>query len=149
MTQRKSITPLAELAGRLETNARFMAYVLAEYRKHEDLTLQELVEELGAGPAMLVRLALCGRPDTGSTKFSDQVRELADYTLTDEVQLAQILREVEVLEKLSQRTNVDDSSKSEDTSSGAFSGLLAAARDRRETEKDEPGISDDDFASED
>lgn len=149
MTQTKSITPLAKLVGRLENNARFMAYVLAQYRKQEELTLQELVEELGAVPAMLVRLALCGRPDTGSPEFSEQLREIADYTLTDEVQLAEILRQVEVLEKFSQRTKIDDSSQPEVTSSGALSGLLAAARDRSETKEDEPPISDDHLASED
>ena len=148
MTESQLNTPQAKLARRLESNRNFMAYVLAEYRRQEDLTLEELAQEIGVMPLMLVRLALCSRPDSTTSAFAEQVREIADFTLTDEVQLAQILRQVDVLEMLSRRPSSDPST-SQAAPDEIDSGLLAAARDRYASEDDEPTTSDDGLPPED
>jgi hypothetical protein len=63
------------------------------------------------------------------------VRELADYTLTDEAQLAGIVRQVDGLERLA---GLPIAVPEGEAQAGlSLSGLLTAARDR-EAESDEP-----------
>src|SRR5438128_5039511 len=103
MTDQESTAALTRLARRLQSDQRYMSYVLAAYQRQESLTDEELAEQLGTLPALVVRLSLCKRPISSSTQFAERVRELADYTLTDEAQLAVIIRQVDALEKLSHR----------------------------------------------
>src|SRR5437763_4666569 len=143
MTDQGRSPTIAKLARRLRSDARFMSYVLAEYQKQENLTAEELVRELGTLPPLVERLALCKRPASSSMQFAEEVREIADYTLTDEAQLARILRQVDGLEKLAERHSVLAQSESEEQSSHSFVGLLAAARDREESVDHETSSSDD------
>jgi hypothetical protein len=119
---------LVRLAHRLRNDPRYMSYVLATYQRQEGLTDEELAQELGTLQELSIRLALCKRPMSSSSRFADEVREIADHTLTDEVQLASILRQVDGLEKLTSRPG----SAAQETSQPNYSlsGLLAAARDR-------------------
>jgi hypothetical protein len=129
---------LERLAGRLRRDPRFMSYVLAAYQSQENLTEEELSQELRTLPALVVRLALCKRPSPSSPQFAEQVREIAEYTLTDAARLANILRQVEALESLSRHTSLSLQAGDEEAeSSRPLSGLLAAARDRVEAETDE------------
>jgi hypothetical protein len=86
---------LAALAQKLEDDGRFMAYVLRLYREQGKLTEQELVKHLDTTPEMLVRLALCRRPDKRSPQFTSQLQQLAIYTEID----------VDLLETLIQRVS--------------------------------------------
>jgi hypothetical protein len=114
-----------------------MAYVLAAYQAQENLTDEALARELGMLPLLILRLSLCRRPDALSSNFAEQVREIADFTLVDEVKLAHILRRVDALEKLSARPERPVESESETESSHPLAGLLAAARDRYEEDDGE------------
>lgn len=143
MSDQEPSPAVAKLARRLQSDARFMSYVLAEYQKRENMTDEELVRELGTLPPMLVRLALCRRPAPSSEQFAEQVCEIADYTLTDETQLAGILRQVDMLEKLAERRSVLIRLESEEQLGHPLTGLLAAARDREETVDHETSASDD------
>lgn len=134
MTDSEINISLSGLASRLQNDPRFMSYVLAAYRQQEGLNVKELAQEFGTLPAMLLRLAICKRPNPNSTQFAEQVRELADYTLTDEAQLANILRQVDSLEKLAQRRVGTVSPDTVGQTADSFAGLLAAARDRDESE---------------
>ncbi len=109
--------PLAvsELVKRLRENPDYMAYVLARYQEQEGVNDENLAEALGTLPHLAIRLALCRKPDTGSTDFATRVRELADYTLMDESVLANIIRQVSSLKALSTASERQ---------------LLSAARDR-------------------
>lgn len=147
MTDQEPVPTIAKLARRLRGDARFMSYVLAEYQKQENLTDEHLVRELGTLPPMVVRLALCKRPASSSGRFAEEVREIADYTLTDEAQLASILRQVEGLERLAERPSVLAGSGSEEQSGHPLAGLLAAARDREEPADQETSASDDEEKS--
>ena len=137
MTSVEPDESLWRLARRLQADPQFMSYALATYQQHEGLERQDLAQELGLAPEMLLRLALCRRPDPDSPLFAEQVREIADYTLMDEARLANILRQVSSLEKLAQRKLVPDAPETESQPDYSLSGLLAAARDRNVAEAEE------------
>jgi hypothetical protein len=126
----------AAFARRLQRDPRFMGYVLQVYQEQEELTAETLAHRLGTWPEMMTRLSLCRRPPAESSQFAEQVRAIAEYTLTDEAQLASILRQVEGLEQLARRP-VTPALESATTASLPEWGLLAAARDREEAEIDQ------------
>lgn len=103
MTSQEPFAVLSALARRLRNDPRYMSYVLAVYQRQENFMDVDLAQVLGTLPALVSRLAVCKRPDSSSAQFAEQIRELADYTLIDEVQLAGILRQVEAIEKLTGR----------------------------------------------
>lgn len=137
MIDEESGAALSRLKGRLQNDPRFMTYVLAAYQQQESLDAAELARELGVSPGMLTRLALCKCPDPKSQRFAEQVREIADFTLTDEAQLANVLRQVDNLEKLARREAASAFPETELQTAPPFSGLLAAARDRDDDEEAE------------
>jgi hypothetical protein len=96
-TDEQSIQLLTALARRLRDDPRYMAHVLAVYQQAERLDDAALANSLGAAPEMLLRLALCRRPEAHAPDFAGQVRTLADYTLLDETQLARVIRRVDEL----------------------------------------------------
>ncbi|HST21063.1 MAG TPA: hypothetical protein VLR90_08100 [Blastocatellia bacterium] len=93
---------LAALAERLKDNPRFMAYALAVYKKTKNIDDLALCQRLGTMPEMIVRLALCKRPQRLSFDFADQVRELSDFTLIDEVALNRIIEHADRLSEQAQ-----------------------------------------------
>jgi hypothetical protein len=140
MSEKTTLNPLKALAHKLRGNPRYMAYVLDTYRQQETLSHEELAETLGTLPELVVRLEICLRPDADSPGFAEQVSELADFSLTDETQLAGILRQVDSLKKLATLpTTVAEVEARADTLSGlGLPGLLAAARDREDDADVEP-----------
>jgi hypothetical protein len=143
MTSRESLRPLIKLARRLQTDPRYMSYVLVIYKQQEGLDDEGLAQLLGTLPELILRLSLCKRPAPLSSTFAEQIRELADYTLTDEAQLASILRQVDSLERLNQRPVSPISAEDDAQQQHALAGLLAAARDRDETGDEEVKSADD------
>lgn len=138
MSFEESLASLSILSRRLRRDPSFMSYVLAVYQAQENLTDEGLADALGTLPALVVRLSLCKRPSPSSPRFAEQVRELADYTLTDAAQLANILRQVDGLERLSSRATALAASEDAATEkSHPLDGLLAAARDRIEPAVDD------------
>jgi hypothetical protein len=146
MSDQETINPFSGLALKLQRDPRFMAYVLAAYQRQESLSDEELAEALGTLPELITRLALCRRPAASAPQFAEQVRELADYTLTDEAQLAGILRQVDGLKRLAALPAAVPEGEAQVGLS--LSGVLAAARDREE-ESDEPQQADAPSAVED
>lgn len=122
---------LVQLARSLRHDPRFMSHALATHYRQDELDVIPLAEDLGISHALLIRLALCRRPDSTSEEFANQVREIADYTLTDEAQLASLLREVDALEKFAQLEGSAPDMAFEPRSL-PVTGVLAAARDRSE-----------------
>src|SRR5262245_52122741 len=135
MTKDETDNPLLKsLTQRLETDPRFMAYALAQYRRQEGIEIEELAQLLGLMPEMTTRLALCLRPDARSPQFAEQVREIADYTLADEAQLANLLRQLSGLEKLGRIQQAPAAGDAEEASATLMPGLIAVARDRDDEE---------------
>lgn len=132
------LKPLAGLASRLQNDPAFMAHVLAAYQKQERLSDEALAAQLKSTPAMVVRLALCKRPEASSPKFADQVRQIATYTGLDAAQLAPIIRQVDSLARLSDQPNATQSEATGAKVERLYRGLLAAARDRTEAAEDDP-----------
>jgi hypothetical protein len=52
---------------------------------------EALARELGAPPEMVVRLAMCKRPDVMSASFESDLRDLSDYTQADEQVLSRVI----------------------------------------------------------
>jgi hypothetical protein len=123
---------LENLARRLGDNPEYMSFVLATYVKQEKLTDEDLAARLDSTPAMIARLKLCKRPNSKSAQFSNHVRQIAAYTNTDVARLANILRQIDSLEQLSQQPKVAGSKAADAEQMPLRSGLLAAARDREE-----------------
>ena len=82
MNEQTTPNPLSALALKLRRDPRYMAYALAAYQQQENLSDKELAETLSILPELIVRLALCRRPAASAPQFAEQVRELADFTLT-------------------------------------------------------------------
>jgi hypothetical protein len=120
---------LRQLARRLQDKVEFMASVLAQYQKQERVDDRALAEQLGVSTEMLVRLALCKRPKSESSQFAEQLRQIASFTHMDPGRLAMLLRHIESLEQFSQLPD--------GRQAPVGSGLLAAARDRDESQADE------------
>lgn len=137
MIRRSAHKLMERFAQRLRSDSQFMSYALSLYQEQEGLSAEELAEEIGAMPAILTRLALCKRPDPGSPQFAQQVREIADYTLIDEGQLANLLRQVDAVERLTKRPSQMTHQQAETELAHPLSGLLAAARDRDQPEHDQ------------
>jgi hypothetical protein len=74
---------LTELAERLKENPAFMAYALSTYQRSRGLGDDDLADELRASREMIIRLALCKRPDLASRFFDQQVKDLSAYSGID------------------------------------------------------------------
>jgi hypothetical protein len=128
---------LAGLAKRLRHDSAFMASVLATYQKQERLSDEALAAQLKSTPEMMVRLALCKRPEATSSRFADQVCQIAAYTNLDAAQLAHIIRQVDSLARLSEQPRAPQSEATRAKTVRFYPGLLAAARDRTEADEDD------------
>lgn len=122
MSTRSSSSPLSELAKRLRDDPHYMAYVLARYSEHEGISEGNLAEALGTLPHLAIRLALCRVPDVATADFAVRVRQISDFTLTDEALLASIIRQVSSIQALSNASERQ---------------LLSAARDREDPPSDD------------
>lgn len=121
------------LVAKLKKNPDFFAWVLSSYQQKEHIDDEHLIVHLKTTPEMLVRLALCKRPNPSSSDFAAQIRQISTYTNIDPSTLANIIRQVEALEFLSKIPN-----KGSTQMIGRLAtGLLVAARDKLDVEEDE------------
>jgi hypothetical protein len=110
-----------------------MASILATYQSQERLDEIELAHRLSIDVTQVPRLALCKRPLSESSGFAEQVRQIASYTGSDQTALAQIIRQVDALEQLHDLP-ATDIVETEERHLPSPSGLMAAARDREESD---------------
>lgn len=75
-----------------------LAYVFAQYRKHEGKSAEELAAMLGCSMKVLDELSLCRRPE--QDRFAEHLRMLEKRFAVDPRRLAAVLRRVEVLDIL-------------------------------------------------
>ncbi len=139
----RTLHQLRLMVTKLQNDPTTMAWIMSTYQKQERLSWDKLSNILGTTEDALVKLALCKRPDTNSSDFSQQVVQLAQYTNIDLVLLTNMIRHVESVTVLSGKTVTN-------TVTGQTSAQLgfSAARDKREgsttnEDTDEAGESDD------
>jgi hypothetical protein len=75
-----------------------LAYVFAQYRKHEGTSAEELAATLGCSLTVLDELSLCRRPS--QERFAEHLRMIGERFAVDPRKLAAVLRRVEVLDIL-------------------------------------------------
>lgn len=117
---------LNHTAGRLATDPRFFSWYLAQYCDIEALSQDELCLQLQLSSADLPKLALCIAPDPGNPDFSQHIKNIAEYTGADAVQLAQIIRLVGIYNQQS----AIQSAKIIPMGSPNADGILMAAREK-------------------
>lgn len=124
---------LTQLAQRVQNKAELMASVLTRYQHLEQLNDQALAARLQTDALGLARLALCKRP-APDARFAEQVRQIAGYTNADASQVAQVIRYIETIDALAQKPVTETAEESTTQSIPKWSGVVAAARDRDDTE---------------
>jgi hypothetical protein len=139
-TPLNTIEQLKLLAKRLQTNEEFMSFVLAAYQRREHIDDDHLMVQFNTTPEMLIRLALCKRPNTNVASFSSQLREISAYTKIDPGLLANVIRQVESIDALIKLPSKGVDKKG--LASKRMPGLLAAARDQTEEKKIEENKAD-------
>lgn len=92
---------LEMLVQRLSEKPDYMAWVLERYRQQEGLSPERLREHLEVTPEGYIRLALCLRPEP--ERFGEHVRQIEEYTQVDGARLANLVRQVDALDKFDQR----------------------------------------------
>lgn len=120
---------LNRFAQRLETDAQFMAGVLARYRRQERLTEAELAAQLGISMPMYTRLALCKLPAADRPAFARQVTAIAEYVGCDAGQLAQLINQAAAIAGIPPADAEAAAPRPAPAPTANF-GWLAAARDR-------------------
>jgi hypothetical protein len=111
-------------ARRASQDPKFLGHVLKLYSEIEGLSEDQLADRLGTEIDFLPRLYLCKRPTSGTADFADRVNAIADYAVIEAATLAAIIRQVDAIDSLSRSPNA--------------SGLLAAARDKEQSDEDRP-----------
>lgn len=133
MTDRRKEQLLRRAALRASQYKSFVGRDLRAYRTTHGLSEDDLARWLGCDPARLARLALCRRPDASEAHFREQVERIARYSGAHAPHLAQLFREVDAT--LALQSRLPEGVPAEG------SGLLLAARDRGEGEKEVWGES--------
>ncbi|WP_225411646.1 hypothetical protein [Stigmatella hybrida] len=89
---------LKAAAERSAEDPASLAYVFAQYRKHEGKSAEELAAMLGCSLTVLDELSLCRRPE--QERFAEHLRMIGERFAVDPRKLAAVLRRVEVLDRL-------------------------------------------------
>jgi len=110
---------LDRFARRVEDDQFFLASVLAEYARSEDLDDGGLAGELGCPVAVLTPLRLCRRPRPDPVGMREDTGQIAERFGVDVTILAEMVRRADALATLRQ-------------SAPAAQGTVIAARDREQ-----------------
>lgn len=120
---------LAQLAQRAGQISGLMASIMTRYKQLEHLNDDELALILQTDALGLARLALSKRPSPDE-HFAGQTEQIASYSSTDAVKLAQLIRYVDSMDALAQKPAVAAVAESTEQFIPKVSGVVAAARDR-------------------
>lgn len=130
----RTIAQLQAIARKLRDDPNYMAWILAAYQKFENLTDNQLRIKLGTNEHMLARLALCKRPSPNSPNFQVQINQIAEYSNIGKLTLVNIIRHVDALTALSNQWVGEDREADTNQHLPVQRGLLAASRDKSESE---------------
>jgi hypothetical protein len=85
-------TALQTFADRLSSDPTYLAFVVRHYCGIERVNKVDVAQLLGINDRMLLRLELCKTPDPEADDFAERVCAIADFTLSDDAALADIIR---------------------------------------------------------
>jgi len=117
---------LASAAVESANHGWALGSVLKQYQEIEELTSQELADDLGCSPTTLRWICLCRRP--AKNRFAEDVSQIAARFNIDLSRLVAALRRVEVVSALRDGLPIDADD----------SELLLAARDRKPGSREDP-----------
>jgi hypothetical protein len=121
----RTLHQLRLMATKLQNDPTTMAWIIGTYQKQEHLSWDKISSVLKTTEDVVVKLALCKRPNTDSSDFGRQVTQLAQYTNTDLVLLVNMIRHVESVAVLSSRASTSDMAGQKSVQLG-----FSAARDK-------------------
>ena len=130
MESKSNLFLLQHAARRAVHDCFFFSESLVEFRNVRGMAEDQLAEFLGCSPSVLLKLALCRRPDPESPKFRSDMERIASVFKIRPERLVQLVREVDTMKAL---TKVSQAKQ------GVPEGLLATARD---VDEDESGHGD-------
>jgi hypothetical protein len=122
MTRSDDARMLAYAANRAKAHPYYLGWVLARYSKLENIAEPDLAKILGTTSHDLARLSLCLRPRADC--FAEDVEHISVTFNLDAGKLAQIVRFVE---------SIDTMALPDTSTVSAESGLLMAARARKQS----------------
>jgi hypothetical protein len=138
----RTLRQIQNMARILQDNPSYMAWIISKFQKQEKLSTLNLVNLLGANAESLAKLALCKRPDSNSSEFSKQIRQISEHTSIDPLILARLIRQSESVTALAGKRSANPELKTSASQLG-----LAAARDRTtEDDPEEQSEDEDDVA---
>lgn len=127
MTRRHSDSEHLERAARRAAfEPGFLAHTIARFMELEGSDEARVAELLGLPGRIPPLLALACTPTGAGAEFAGQVRRVAELSDASPEGLAQLIRRVDALGRLA-------------AARGAIPAMLAAARDRLESPKDDAG----------
>ena len=85
-------TPLEDLAERMQTDPFFLGCPLYWYAQQAGLTDAQLADQLGCTQETLVKVRLCGTPESKPSVFTRDVAAIAQRFGLDEAALAHAVR---------------------------------------------------------
>jgi len=121
---------LQHAARRAAQDRFFFSNSLVEFRNVRGMAEDQLAEFLGCRPIVLLKLALCRRPDPESPNFRSDMERIASVFKIRPERLVQLIREVDTMKALT---------KISQAKQRVPEGLLAAARD---VDEDDSGHGD-------
>lgn len=139
----RTLRQIQNMARKLEDNPSYMAWIIVKFQKQEKLSMLKLVNLLGTNEESLAVLALCKRPDSNSSEFGKQIRQISEHTSIDPLILARLIRQTESVTALEGKRSVNPELKARASQLG-----LAAARDRTTEDDVEEHTEDEDDVAE-
>ena len=121
----RTLRQIQNMARKLQDNPSYMAWIISKFQKQEKLSTLNLLNLLGANEESLAKLALCKRPDSNSSEFSKQIRQISEHTSIDPLILARLIRQSESVTALAGKRSANPELEASASQLG-----LAVARDR-------------------
>lgn len=131
---RKDANYLDTLANKARCNDQYLGSLLATIAAHDGIELDDIASRLKCPPENISILSLCKLPRDSAQFFHIDIREISAYSGCDAGELANIVREYQAINSMSEVRQSD----------AAHDNMLMAARDKKEGRMDANKVDVDD-----
>lgn len=128
----RTLHQLKLMMAKLQNDPTTMAWIIGSYQKQEGLSWDTITDVLRTTEEILLRLALCKRPDPNSSDFRQQVLQLAQFANIDLVLLTNMIRQVDSVTVFSRITTANNVTGQTSLQPG-FSAARDKSGDKNET----------------